>query len=1040
MKNKFIATHLEFDDVFNTQHSVYNGASGPIKAYINLSDSCPPQLTPHLPNYGRKHLDVLQKKCDEFEGTILVKPELVDPPVRVENIVPTFLVKKPDGDFRMVSAFRALARHAKPQRSSMPNIRDIERTVATWSSFIEADLIHAYFQLLLEHDSMKYCGVQTPYKGIRVYRTGVMGLPGMEAALEELLSRVLGDMIHRGVVAKIADNLYIGTDGSPEDLLRNWRECLSLLQANNLRLKAHKTSICPKSTNLLGWVWENGMIRANPHTLSALSVAEVPKTVKQLRSFIGSYKVLNRVLKNYSTHIDPLDAMTAGRESAEKLSWSPEQLAHFQSAKDHLSNAESIITPRPSDTLWIVSDGAQRVGGIGATLYGERNGKLQLAGYFSAKLPPHQSRYLPCEVEAIGIGTAVHHFAPYILQSEKPPQILTDSSPCVQAYDKLLKGEYSHSARVLTFLTAVSRYNAEVRHIKGSANLPPDFQSRHPIACDDPSTCHVCKFIAETDESVVRHVSVDDVLNGSSIMPYISKPAWLATQKECPDVCRAVDHIRSGTSIPKKESNVGDLRRYVRSCSVSRDGLLVVSDSQPFQPVRERIAVPRKVLAGLLTALHLRFNHPTKSQLTKLFNRYFYALDAPTLLTRCVDSCHQCTSLKFFPKHLCAQSTSLPEGVCVHFSADIMKRSSQCILVVREVVTSYTIALHVDSERHESLRDGLIIALAPMNSNSSRTVHARSDAGPGFVALKNDDSLKRHGISVTVGAEKNKNKNAVVDKAILELGCEILALNPRGGALSKVNLAIATASLNSRIRHNGISAWESLFQRDQLTGEQLPINDRDIILSQHTMRLKNHAYSSKSKAQGRNHVLPDVYVGDLVHIRGEKDKLRARERYIVVEVDQDKCILRKFSHLFRTKTYVVKSCDVYPVQPSMLPSSSTLSDNVEYPDVPQHTDLDHAPDAITTTGPMIPEPRAVDHIPHNPVAPAAAANAPAMDLPPVPAMISAEEPFPVAPSVDPQSRDPAPSSSSEPPTTTTTTGPTLRPRSLLRRPDRLSYS
>ena len=177
----------------------------------------------------------------------------------------------------------------------MQDIRTVERTVATWSLFIEADLIQAYFQMLLAYDSMKYCGVQTPYKGVRVYRTGVMGLPGMEAALEELLSRVLGDMIHRGVVVKIADNLYVGTTGTPEDLLKNWRECLSLLQANNLRLKAHKTHVCPKSTNILGWIWENGMIRANPHTISALSIAEVPKTVKSLRSFIGSYKVLNRV-------------------------------------------------------------------------------------------------------------------------------------------------------------------------------------------------------------------------------------------------------------------------------------------------------------------------------------------------------------------------------------------------------------------------------------------------------------------------------------------------------------------------------------------------------------------------------------------------------------------------------------------------------------------------------------------------------------------------------------------------------------------------
>ena len=199
---------------------IYNGASGPIEAYINFGDARPPQRPPRMPQYGKKHLDILQEKCDELDGTVLIKPELVKPePIRVENITQTFLVKKEDGSFRMVSSFGNIALYIRPQPPFMQSINDILRLIAAWSRFIEADLVHAYWQLPLEHRSMKYCGVQTPYKGVRVYQTGVMGLPGMESCLEELLSRVLGDLIHRGVVAKLADNLYIGTTGSVEDLL-----------------------------------------------------------------------------------------------------------------------------------------------------------------------------------------------------------------------------------------------------------------------------------------------------------------------------------------------------------------------------------------------------------------------------------------------------------------------------------------------------------------------------------------------------------------------------------------------------------------------------------------------------------------------------------------------------------------------------------------------------------------------------------------------------------------------------------------------------
>ena len=96
--------------------------------------------------------------------------------------------------------------------------------------------------------------------------------------------------------------------------------------------------------------------------------------------------------------------------------------------------------------------------GIAATLYIHRDGKLLLDGFFNAKLRKHQVTWLPCEIEALGISVAIKHFAPYIIQSAYTNQILTDSRPCVQAYDKLKRGEFSSSSRVAAFLSNVSRF------------------------------------------------------------------------------------------------------------------------------------------------------------------------------------------------------------------------------------------------------------------------------------------------------------------------------------------------------------------------------------------------------------------------------------------------------------------------------------------------------------------------------------------------------------------------------------------------------
>ena len=44
-------------------------------------------------------------------------------------------------------------------------------------------------------------------------------------------------------------------------------------------------------------------------------------------------------------------------------------------------------------------------------------------------------------------------------------QIVSDSKPCVQAYQRLCQGQFSASAQISTFLSTLSSYNISVQHI-----------------------------------------------------------------------------------------------------------------------------------------------------------------------------------------------------------------------------------------------------------------------------------------------------------------------------------------------------------------------------------------------------------------------------------------------------------------------------------------------------------------------------------------------------------------------------------------------
>lgn len=218
----------------------------------------------------------MQDKFDELEYIVVFqKPEDLD--ITVEYLNPPFLVNKnANGDFLLVTAFADVGRYAKPQPSLMPNVDGILRQIAKWPYIIITDLTKAFHQTPLLRSSLKYYGALTPFKGIRVYTRCAMDMPGFETALEELISRVLGDFIKKGTVVKLAYDLYC-SGNTPSELHNNWRELLCALQKCGSNLGASKTVIPPKQISVLGWTWKNGQ-----YLLVPIVFPLMPHATKQL--------------------------------------------------------------------------------------------------------------------------------------------------------------------------------------------------------------------------------------------------------------------------------------------------------------------------------------------------------------------------------------------------------------------------------------------------------------------------------------------------------------------------------------------------------------------------------------------------------------------------------------------------------------------------------------------------------------------------------------------------------------------------------------
>ena len=161
---------------------------------------------------------------------------------------------------------------------------------------------------------------------------------------------------------------------------------------------------------------------------------------------------------------------------------------------------------------------------------------------------------------------------------------------------------------------------------------------------------------------------------------------------------------------------------------------------------------------------------------------------------------------------------------------------------------------------------------------------------------------------------------------------ELIRQVPNGGPVTELGLAITVSRLNARLRREGISAHELWTQRNQFTHEQLPLEDRDIIINQHKTRQRNHPYSERSKnTKTVDKSTSQIHVGDLIYLPAEHDMTQPRNRYLVVSVDKPWCFVRKFSgNQLRALAYKVRISECHLISsqiPKVPPSRTTDTDS-----------------------------------------------------------------------------------------------------------------
>ena len=231
---------------------------------------------------------------------------------------------------------------------------------------VHLDLSNWFYQSGMDRKDIQFLGTVHPYKGVMVYSAEPMGLNGAPEHSYEKLGRIYWDLIRDERCTRMADGVHIGGDQLGE-VKETLREVFTRARLAGLTFKPSKIEICPAKTILFGWQLENGMWSPTVHTTSTLASAPRPKTVKQLRSFLGAFKQFTSCVRRYGELLTQLEALTGSHKpSAEVIQWTEEQEKAFFLAREATKDIEAYSIPRPSDRLFTYSDYSRDNKAVGA--------------------------------------------------------------------------------------------------------------------------------------------------------------------------------------------------------------------------------------------------------------------------------------------------------------------------------------------------------------------------------------------------------------------------------------------------------------------------------------------------------------------------------------------------------------------------------------------------------------------------------------------------------------------------------------------------
>nr|CAH66107.1 OSIGBa0101K10.6 [Oryza sativa] len=273
---------------------------------------------------------------------------------------PVIFVEKKDHTQRMCVDYRALNDVTIKNKYPLPRIDDLFDQLKGATIFSKIDLRSGYHQLRIKEEDIPKTAFTTRY-GLFECTVMSFGLTNAPAFFMNLMNKVFMEYLDKFVVVFIDDILiYSRTKEEHEEHLRL---ALEKLREHQLYAKFSKCEFWLSKVKFLGHVIPAGGVAVDPSNVESVTNWKQPKTVSEIRSFLGLAGYYRRFIENFSKIAKP---MTRLLQKDVKYKWSEECEQSFQELKNRLISAPILILPDPKKGFQVYCDASKL--GLGCVL------------------------------------------------------------------------------------------------------------------------------------------------------------------------------------------------------------------------------------------------------------------------------------------------------------------------------------------------------------------------------------------------------------------------------------------------------------------------------------------------------------------------------------------------------------------------------------------------------------------------------------------------------------------------------------------------